>query len=185
MIDQADIGQFTRADLASHVGLLPQEIVLFSGSIRDNLALMNAEAEDDDIRAAATRAGAHSFIADLPDGYGTDIGEWGARLSGGQRQRIALSRAFMGDPAILLLDEPTSHLDPEAERELAEALQAMARDHTVVVVTHSNELMRRADTIARIDGGRITLAGPADRILAMAQRPDAATPVRRQLSQDG
>ena len=111
----------------------------------------------------------HEFIIDLPDGYATDIGEAGARLSGGQRQRLALARAFLGEPSVLLFDEPTSDLDNDAERNLARVLHETSRENTVVVATHSPALLNACDTILVLDGGRVAMAGPAREVLQRLQ----------------
>ncbi|MDH3700091.1 MAG: ATP-binding cassette domain-containing protein [Alphaproteobacteria bacterium] len=169
MLDDADILQFTRAELSRWIGYMPQECVLFSGSIRDNIRIADPGAPDDAVIAAAKVATAHQFIIDLPDGYASDVGEAGANLSRGQLQRIALARAFLGAPPVLLLDEPTSNLDNDAEREIAKALQDMARQSTVLVVTHSPVLLAACGTLLVLDSGRVAMAGPAPAVLQQLQ----------------
>jgi ATP-binding cassette subfamily C protein LapB len=169
LLDEGDINQFTRSDVARWVGYLPQECTLFAGTIRDNIALADPEADDGAIVAAAEKAALHQYVLDLPDGYATEIGEGGGRLSRGQRQRIALARGFLGSPAVLLLDEPTSNLDNDAERQLAQVIRTMARTTTVLVVTHSPAVLAICDTILFLDGGRVALAGPAKQVLAQLQ----------------
>lgn len=164
-LDGIDMAQLTRAELARWVGYVPQDPFLFSGTIRDNLALVREGLEDADLLKAAELAGAAEFINALPDGYATDLGENGRAFSAGQRQRIALARAFAGDPPVLLLDEPSAHLDRKAEEALAESLGRLAEDHTVVVVSHSQALLRNARTLTVIDGGMIVAHGPAARVL--------------------
>ncbi len=171
MLDEADILQFTRAELSRWVGYMPQECVLFSGSIRDNIRIADPAATDEAVIAAAKVASAHQFIIDLPDGYATDVGEAGIRLSRGQQQRISLARAFLGAPPVLLLDEPTNNLDNDAEREIAAALQEMARESTVVVVTHSPALLAACGSLLVLDSGRVALAGPAPAVLQQLQPP--------------
>ncbi len=166
LVDGADISQYLRRELAQHIGYQPQETVLFSGTIRDNLVLASADADDAAIVLAAKRAGLHEFVINLPDGYGTQIGEWGGRLSGGQRQRLALARCLVPDPPILLLDEPTSHLDPRAERELSETLAGMATERTIVLVSHSHAMIKNCDTVAEFADGRLVMAGPAKSVLS-------------------
>jgi ATP-binding cassette subfamily C protein LapB len=144
---------------------VPQELFLFAGTVRDNIAKPRPEASDEAVLEAARLAGAHEFIVDLPDGYGTDIGEGGARLSAGIRQRLAIARALIGDPPVLLLDEPSSNLDRQAEEALAETLAGLAHDHTVIVVTHSRALLARARHILGLEKGRIAFAGPARELL--------------------
>lgn len=169
LLDGADILQFSRRELARWIAYLPQECTLFSGTIRDNICIANPDAADEAIIAAAERALVHEFIIDLPDGYATDIGEAGARLSGGQRQRLALARAFLGEPSVLLLDEPTSDLDNDAERHLAGVLRETSRESTVVVATHSPAILNTCDTILVLDGGRVAMAGPAREVLQRLQ----------------
>ena len=165
LLDGADVAQFTRTELACWIGYVPQECVLFAGTLRDNIGHRKPEATDEEIIAAATTAGVHEFIIDLPDGYASEIGEAGQRLSAGQRQRIAIARALVGDPPVLLLDEPSSNLDRQAEQELRNTLAAIGKDRTVVVVTHSPILLSVCKDLVALDRGRIALAGPADEIL--------------------
>ena len=165
LLDGADISQFTRAQLADWIGYVPQECVLFAGSVRDNVAHRHPDADDENVIKAATAAGVHKFIIDLPDGYGTDIGEAGRRLSGGQRQRIAIARALVGDPPVLLLDEPSASLDRQAEQELRDTIARLGKDRTVIVVTHSPILLAACDNLVALDHGKIALAGPSKEIL--------------------
>ena len=165
LLDGADISQFSRPELATWMGYVPQENVLFAGSIRDNIAHRVPEASDDEIVRASKAAGIHDFIVDQPDGYGSDIGEAGQRLSGGQRQRIAIARALVGDPPVLLLDEPSSSLDRQAEIELRKTLEELSKRHTVIIVTHSPILLAVCRDLIALDRGKIALAGPANEIL--------------------
>jgi len=165
LIDDADIAQFTRSELAGWMGYVPQECVLFAGSIRDNIAHRIPDATDEQVVQAATAAGVHSYIIDLPDGYGTEIGEAGRRLSGGQRQRIAIARALVGDPPVVLLDEPSSSLDRQAEHELRGTLAEIGKERSVIIVTHSPILLSTCQDLVALDRGRVALAGPAEEIL--------------------
>ena len=165
MLDGADIAQFTRAELADWIGYVPQESVLFEGSVRDNISHRRPDSDDAEIIRAATAAGVHHFIIDLPDGYATEIGEAGRRLSGGQRQRISVARALVGDPPVLLLDEPSSNLDRQAEHELRDTITELGRLHTVIVVTHSPILLAACNNLVALEKGKIALSGPAKEIL--------------------
>ncbi len=180
LLDGGDTSQFSRQDLASWVGYVPQECFLFTGTIRENIAITNSEASDEDIVKVATLAGVHEYVLDLPDGYATEIGEAGSRLSGGQRQRIAIARALLPDPPILLLDEVSGNLDMQAEIALRDTLRELARDHTIVVVTHTPVLLRACNNIMALDKGRIAMAGPTQEILSRlfsgAPRPAEAAP---------
>lgn len=165
LIDGADVSQFSQHDLSRVIGFLTQSIQLVSGSVRDNLVLSDETLPDERIIQAAQRAGAHRFIIDLPDGYGTSVGEGGARFSGGQRKRLAIAQALIHDPPILLLDEPTSDLDPESEQQFIATLKELALDHTVIVVTHSPALLMACTNILVMDKGQIVAAGPANTVL--------------------
>ncbi len=165
LLDGADIAQFTRAELATWMGYVPQETVLFAGTVRDNIVHRFPNASDEQIIESATAAGVHHFIIDLPDGYASDIGEAGRRLSGGQRQRIAIARALIGNPAVLLLDEPSASLDRQAEQELRKTLVDIGRTRTVIIVTHSPILLAACDDLVALDKGKVALAGPSREIL--------------------
>ncbi|MAL74800.1 MAG: type I secretion system ATPase, partial [Rhodospirillaceae bacterium] len=174
LLDGADIAQFPRAQIARWIGLMPQEVVMFSGTVRENILMGGPDAQDEDIVTAAKRAGAHEAIAQLPQGYESEIGESGGRLSGGQRRRISAARTMISDPPVLLLDEPSGDLDGEAEQALARSLRQLAADHTILVATHSPSLLAVADTILVLDRGRVALAGPARSVLEQLRKGGAA-----------
>jgi len=165
LLDKADIKQFTRYQLASWIGYVPQECALLHGTVRENLAFSRPEATDDEIIAACKATGVHDTIIDLPDGYASDIGEAGRRLSGGQRQRLTISRALLGNPPVLLMDEPSGSLDRQAEEELRDLLVKLSKDHTIIVVTHSPILLGSCANMIVMDHGRIALAGPTKDVL--------------------
>ncbi len=167
LLDGADISQFTRRELAGWMGYVPQEYVLFAGSIRDNIAHRRPDAADEEIIRASVLAGVHAVIVNLPDGYATDVGEAGRRLSAGQRQRIAIARALLGDPPVLLLDEPTTGLDAESTLDLRTTLTKLAADRTVVIATHSPQLFPICRTIVEMERGRLLYALPPEQALPL------------------
>jgi ATP-binding cassette subfamily B protein len=146
-IDGVDVRRVTLRSLRSAVGTVQQDVFLFSGSVRDNIAYGNPEATEEAIREAARRAGAEEFIEELPDGYDTHIGEKGVKLSGGQKQRLSIARAFLKDPRILILDEATSSLDTHTERIIQAALQELIRGRTTLIIAHRLSTIRNADEI--------------------------------------
>lgn len=165
VLDGADLAQFAHSDLSRWIGYLPQQVSLVSGTVRENLLMAKSDATDEEILHATRLACAHEFLLDLPDGYGTQVSEGGNRFSGGQRKRIAIAQTLLNDPPILLLDEPTSDLDRTAEKAFVAALKELARDHTVVVVTHSPALLLQCNGIVVMDKGKVVAAGSAVQIL--------------------
>lgn len=173
LLDGGDLAQFSQKDLSRWIGYLPQQVVLVSGTVRDNIALSDPQVSDEKIVHAAQMAGAHDFVFDLPDGYGTPVGEGGMRFSGGQRKRIAIAQVLLHDPAVLLLDEPTSDLDSRAEQAFVRVLKELSKDRTVVVVTHSPALLVQCNGILVMDQGRLVSAGSAQSILPKLGLPIA------------
>jgi subfamily B ATP-binding cassette protein MsbA len=146
-------------EVRAHVGLVPQETQLFSGSVADNVRYGRPDASDEELRAAAKAAHASAFVEALPDGWSTRVGERGLRLSGGQRQRIAIARALLKDPAVLVLDEATSSLDSESEALIQDALDVLMRGRTSLVIAHRLSTVVGADRIVVMDRGRIVQVG--------------------------
>ena len=165
-LDGADLRRFDERELRAHIGVVPQETQLFSGTVRENIRYGRPGAPDGEVEAAARAANAHDFIAAFPDSYETVVGERGVKLSGGQRQRVAIARALLKDPRILILDEATSSLDSESESLVQEALETLMQGRTVFVIAHRLSTVRSADRILVLDGGRIVQAGSHDALLA-------------------
>lgn len=159
LIDGIDIRQVKQDDLLAHVAMVPQETILFSGTVRDNIRYGNPNASDDQVVAAAKAAQAHDFIMELSHGYDTHIEERGANLSGGQKQRVAIARALLTQPKILILDDSTSSVDVETETKIQDALDEQTRSHTTFVVAQRISTVLKADKILVIDNGRIVAEG--------------------------
>lgn len=165
-IDGLDLRDVTQNDLRQHIALVPQETILFGGSIIENIRYGKLDATDDEIRAAAEAANAHQFITELENGYDTIVGERGVRLSGGQRQRISIARAILKDAPILLLDEATSSLDSESENEVQEALGRLMQGRTTIIIAHRLSTIRVANRILVLDKGTIVETGTHDDLIA-------------------
>ena len=164
-IDGRDIRDYTVYSLRQQIGLVPQEPILFSGSVEDNILYGRPGASSEEAREAAKRAYALEFIEAMDDGFETMLGERGLRLSGGQKQRISIARAFLKDPAIIILDEATSALDSESERIVQQAIEELMLDRTTLVIAHRLSTIRNADQIAVIDDGRVMELGNHDELL--------------------
>jgi ATP-binding cassette, subfamily B, bacterial len=164
-IDGVDVAQADPAAVRERLALVPQDPVIFSTSVLENVRYGRPEATEVEVRAACEAAYATEFIERLPDGYASELGERGVRLSGGQRQRLAIARAILADRPILLLDEATSALDAESERLVQHALERLMAGRTVVMIAHRLATVRNADRIAVLDRGRIVAIGPHDRLV--------------------
>ena len=173
-LDLMDLRNWDPRQLGENIGYLPQDVQLFPGTIKDNIARMRTDATDEQIHRAAVLADVHDMIAQLPQGYETFVAADGAPLSGGQKQRIALARAFFGDPRLLVLDEPNSNLDVAGDQALARAIQHARRNGiTVVVITQKPALLSSVDKIMMLAGGTVTMIGPRnDVIRQLAQHRD-------------
>ncbi len=160
-----DIRQLAEADLRSRVGFLPQDVVLFYGTIRDNIALGDPAINDQMILRAANLAGVTDFVRSNPAGFGAQVGERGMSLSGGQRQAVALARALVRDPDILVLDEPTSNMDNASEQMIKNRLKAVLGGKTLVLITHRLSMLQLVDRLVVMEGGRVIADGPKDDVL--------------------
>ena len=165
-IDGKDVRTLTLKSLRSQIGMVQQDVYLFAGTIRDNIAYGKPGASMEEIIEAAKRANIHDFIRELPDGYDTYVGERGARLSGGQKQRISIARVFLKNPPILILDEATSALDNESERWIQQSLEELSRDRTTITIAHRLSTIRGADEIIVITEDGITERGTHESLLS-------------------
>jgi ATP-binding cassette, subfamily B, bacterial MsbA len=165
-LDGVDVRRLRLADLRGAIGVVPQEPLLFGGTVRDNIAYGREGAGDAEIEAAARAAHAHEFIERLPDGYRSAVGERGVTLSAGQRQRVAIARVLLKDPAVLILDEATSSLDADSERLVEEALGRLLTGRTTLIIAHRLSTVRRADRLVVLDRGRVVEEGTHEALLA-------------------
>jgi subfamily B ATP-binding cassette protein MsbA len=165
-IDGTDIRHVTLDSLRNQVGIVPQETILFNGSVYDNILYGRLDATKEEIEEAAKAANAHNFIMELPEGYNTMLGDRGVNISGGQRQRIAIARAILKDPRILVLDEATSALDTESERVVQEALNRLMVGRTSIIIAHRLSTIKNADRILVLDKGKLAEDGTHEELMA-------------------
>lgn len=166
-IDGNDVRKLTLESLRSQIGLVSQDVYLFGGSIKDNIAYGKPDATMDEIVDAAQKANIHDFIMELPDKYDTFVGERGTRLSGGQKQRISIARVFLKNPPVLILDEATSALDNESERFIQKSLEELAKDRTTITIAHRLSTIRNADEILVVADCGIAERGTHEELLAL------------------
>jgi subfamily B ATP-binding cassette protein MsbA len=164
-IDGQDIRHVNLLSLRSNISLVQQDLMLFSGTIEDNIRVGKVNATCDEIRRAAELANAMKFIVDLPESFQTEIGERGVKLSGGQRQLIGIARAFLKDAPILVLDESTSNLDTPSESLIYDALERLIKDRTTIIIAHRMSTVVKAEMVVVLDHGRIVEQGSHDELL--------------------
>jgi ABC-type multidrug transport system fused ATPase/permease subunit len=167
LIDDRPITEFDLSVLRNHLAIVPQEVLLFGGTIGENIAYGRPGADREAIEEAAKQANAWEFIRSFPEGLDTMVGDRGIQLSGGQRQRVAIARAILKDPDILVLDEATSSLDSESERLVQQALEVLMKNRTSIIIAHRLSTIRKADKIIVIDKGRVAESGSHDELIAL------------------
>jgi len=167
LVSGTDVRSVTQESLRSHMAIVLQDTFLFDGTVRANLLYGRPDATQEQIEEAAKAANAHDFIVDLPQGYNTEIGERGVKLSGGQKQRLSITRAFLTNPDILILDEPTSSVEPESEAIITQALERLMEGRTTFVTSHRFSLVRRADQILVFEAGKIVERGTHEALMAL------------------
>lgn len=166
LLDGVDLRRLALADVRRHVALVDQEPIVFHASLAENVRYGRPDASDAAVLAALDRAGLRAFVAALPEGLATIVGERGRALAAGERQRLAIARAFLADPAVLVLDEATSALDPETEREVLAGYRALLSGRTTIIITHRFALAREAERVIVLEGARVVEEGPPERLLA-------------------
>lgn len=165
LIDHHNVKGFLTGSLRNQIGLVQQDNILFSDTVKENILLGKPDATDDEVVEAAKMANAHDFISNLPNGYDTEVGERGVKLSGGQKQRLSIARIFLNNPPVLILDEATSALDLESEAIIQEALDVLSKDRTTLIVAHRLSTITHADRIVVMENGRIVETGTHQQLI--------------------
>lgn len=165
LIDHHNVKYFLTGSLRNQIGLVQQDNILFSDTVKENILLGRPDATDDEVVEAAKMANAHDFISNLPNGYDTEVGERGVKLSGGQKQRLSIARIFLNNPPVLILDEATSALDLESEAIIQEALDVLSKDRTTLIVAHRLSTITHADRIVVMENGRIVETGTHQQLI--------------------
>ena len=165
LIDHHNVKDFLTGSLRNQIGLVQQDNILFSDTVKENILLGRPDATDDEVVEAAKMANAHDFISNLPNGYDTEVGERGVKLSGGQKQRLSIARIFLNNPPVLILDEATSALDLESEAIIQEALDVLSKDRTTLIVAHRLSTITHADRIVVMENGRIVETGTHQQLI--------------------
>ena len=165
LVDGKNINEYDLTDLRKNIAIVPQEVMLFGGTIYENIAYGNPQASENEVIEASKKANAFDFINSFPEGFQTIVGERGVKLSGGQRQRVAIARAILKDPAILILDEATSALDSESEKLVQDALDGLMQNRTTIIIAHRLATIRNVDTIYVLKEGEISESGSPDELL--------------------
>ena len=166
LIDSRNIKDYLTGSLRNQIGLVQQDNILFSDTVRENILLGRPDATEEEIIEAAKMANAHDFIMNLPNGYDTEVGERGVKLSGGQKQRLSIARIFLNNPPILILDEATSALDLESEAIIQDALDVLSKDRTTLIVAHRLSTITHADKIIVMQHGQIVETGTHKELIA-------------------
>jgi ABC-type multidrug transport system fused ATPase/permease subunit len=167
LVDGKNIYDFDLESLRGNMSIVPQDVILFGGTIRENIAYGKPNATEEEILTASKQANAYNFIESFPEKFETIVGERGIKLSGGQRQRIAIARALLKNPSILILDEATSSLDSESEKLVQEALEILMQGRTSIIIAHRLSTIRSADQILVLDKGKITEQGTHQELIAL------------------
>ena len=165
LIDGIDSQQIDPADLRRHIGYVPQDVVLFAGSIKSNITFGAPHVDDSQVIYAANLTGVKEFVDRHPLGFDRPVGERGQSLSGGQRQSIGIARALLNDPSMYIFDEPTSGMDNSTETQIKDNLTSMLKDKTLILVTHKTSLLSLVDRVIVLDGGKLVADGPKESVL--------------------
>lgn len=166
LLDGVDISKYSQSFLRNHVGLVQQDVFLFSDSVNFNISYGRVQAAEAEIEAAAKLAAADDFIRALPEGYATKVGERGVKLSGGQKQRIAIARAFLKNPPVMVFDEATSALDTKTEKQIQKSLDKLAESRTTLIIAHRLSTIINADKIVVLHDGEIAEIGTHSELMA-------------------